>query len=56
LDDKEENIPKIIDRIKDCFDNFDERYKDFEYYREFIKKEPSKFIDDLRKIFIKVEK
>ena len=56
FDDKEENIPKIIDRIKDCFDNFDERYKDFEYYREFIKKEPSKFIDDLRKIFIKVEK
>jgi len=56
FEDKEENIPKIIEKIKDCFENFEERYKDFEYYRNVIKNEPQKFIEDLKKIFIKVEK
>jgi len=55
FEDKEENIPKIIEKIKDCFKNFEERYKDFEYYREFIRNEPQKFIEDLKKIFVKVE-
>jgi len=54
--DREENIPNIIDKIKDCFENYEERYKDFEYYREVIKNEPQKFIEDLKKIFVKVEK
>ena len=56
FEDREENIPKIIDKIKDCFENYEERYKDFEYYREVIKNGPQKFIEDLRKIFVKVEK
>jgi hypothetical protein len=56
FEDKEENIPKIIEKIKDCFKNFEERYKDFEYYREYIKNEPQRFIEDLKKIFVKVEK
>lgn len=56
FDDKKENIPKIIDKIKDCFENYKERYKDFECYRQFIKNEPQKFIEDLKKIFVKVEK
>jgi hypothetical protein len=55
FEDREENIPKIIDKIKDCFENYEERYKDFEYYREVIKNEPQKFIEDLKKIFVKVE-
>jgi len=55
FDDREENIPKIIDKIKDCFEKFNERYKDFDYYRQVIKNEPQKFIEDLRKIFVKVE-
>lgn len=54
FEDKEENIPKIISRIKDCFENFGERYKDFEHYRQIIKEEPKKFISDLRKISVKV--
>jgi hypothetical protein len=54
FEDKEENIPKIIDKIKDCFENFEERYKDFEYYRQIIKNEPQKFVEDLKKIFVKV--
>jgi hypothetical protein len=55
FDDREENIPKIIDKIKDCLENFKERYKDFDYYRQVIRNEPQKFIEDLRKIFVKVE-
>ena len=54
--DREENIPKIIDKIKDCFENYEERYKDFEHYREYIRNEPKKFIEDLKKTFVKVEK
>ena len=56
FEDKDENIPKIIEKIKDCFENFGERYKDFEYYRQVIRNEPQKFIDDLKKIFMKVDK
>jgi hypothetical protein len=53
FEDREENIPKIIDKLKDCLKNYEERYKDFEYYRQIIKHEPKKFIEDLRKIFVR---
>jgi hypothetical protein len=56
FEDREENIPKIIEKIRDCFENFEERYKDFEYYRKVIRNGPQKFVEDLRKIFVKVEK
>jgi len=51
--DKEENISKIIEKIKDCFENFEERYKSFDYYRQIIRSEPQKFLEDLKSIFIK---
>jgi hypothetical protein len=54
FEDTEKDIPKIIEKINDCFENFEERNKDFEYYRKIIRNEPQKFIDDLKKIFIKV--
>jgi len=56
FEDKEENIPKIIEKIKDCLENFEERYKDFDYYRQVIKNEPQKFVEDLKKIFVRVNK
>ena len=56
FEDREENIPKIIEKIRDCFENFEERYKDFEYYRKVVRNGPQKFVEDLRKIFVKVEK
>ena len=56
FEDREENIPKIVDKIKECFENYEERYKDFEHYREVIKNEPQRFVEDLKKIFVKVEK
>lgn len=55
FEDKEENIPEIVEKIRDCFENFEERYKDFEYYRQVIRGEPQKFIEDLKKIFVKVD-
>lgn len=55
FEDNEENIPKIIEKIKDCFENFEERYKDFDYYRQVIKNEPQKFLEDLKKIFVKID-
>lgn len=54
FDDKEENIPLIIGKIKDCLVNYEERMKDFENYREIIRNEPKRFIEDLKKIFVKV--
>lgn len=53
FEDKNKNIPRIISKIEDCFDNFDERSIDFNYYRGIIKQEPRKFNEDLKKIFIK---
>ena len=55
FDERDENIPEIINKIRDCFENFDERYKDFDHYREVIKNEPQKFVEDLKKIFVKAE-
>ncbi len=54
FEDKKENIPKIIERIRDCLENYNERYKDFDNYREIIRKEPEKFVEDMKKIFVKV--
>jgi hypothetical protein len=55
FEDRDENIPKIVDRIRDCFDNYEERYKDFEYYREVARNGTQRFIENLRKIFVKIE-
>jgi len=52
FEDKEESIPTIVERIRDCLENFEERYKDFDYFRQVIREEPKKFLEDLKKIFI----
>jgi len=54
FDAKLENIPKIIEKIKDCFENYEERVRDFDHYREIIRNEPQRFVEDLRKIFVKI--
>ncbi|MCL4546186.1 MAG: hypothetical protein M1576_00375 [Deltaproteobacteria bacterium] len=54
FEDKKENIPKIICKILECFGNYEKKYKDFDYYREVIKQEPQKFVEDVKKIFVKV--
>ncbi|RKX59395.1 MAG: hypothetical protein DRP29_04685 [Thermodesulfobacteriota bacterium] len=51
FENKEENIPLIVDKIKDCFKNFEMHYRNFENYRNIIKSEKEKFIKDLKSIF-----
>jgi len=51
FEDKEENIPLIVEKIKNCFENYERHYKNFENYRNIIKGEPEKFIKDLKNIF-----
>jgi hypothetical protein len=41
----------VIDNSERKDVNFDERYRDFDCYREVIKRESQKFIEDLREIF-----
>jgi len=50
--DCEDMIPQIINSILDCLNNFEKRSSDFIKYREIIKNEPSKFISDLKNIFL----
>lgn len=49
----EKNIPAIVRKIKYCINNHENAYRDFETYREIIKQEPQKFIEDLSAIFKK---
>ncbi len=51
FDDKEENIPGIVNRIKNCFDNYNEEYKNFEIYRKIVENEKNYSIKALRTIF-----
>jgi len=51
IDDNVKNIPFIVDKIKDCFENFPERYKDFDFYRRQIREEPIKFKENIKNIF-----
>jgi len=44
---KKKSIPLIVEKMKDCFKNFEMHYKNFENYRNIIKSEPEKFIKDL---------
>ncbi len=56
FENKSKNIPNIIEKIKDCFNNYEKRYNDFDFYRKVIKEEPKKFKEDLKKIFVKTVK
>ncbi|MDA8089118.1 MAG: hypothetical protein M0Z61_02680 [Nitrospiraceae bacterium] len=53
FEDKIENIPIITGKIKECFALFKEKNGDFDGFREIIKKDKSKFVEDLKSIFIK---
>ncbi|TCW60160.1 hypothetical protein [Treponema sp. J25] len=51
FDANKKNIPLIIKKIKSCFENYETITKEFEYYREIIRNERTKFLDDLKNIF-----
>ncbi|WP_292460125.1 hypothetical protein [Methanothermococcus sp.] len=51
FEDQVEYIPNVINKIKDCFENFEKRCCDFDYYRRVINEEPDKFVSNLKQIF-----
>lgn len=55
IEDKVENLEVISERIKDCLNNFYVRYNDFNVYREMIRNEKQRFLNDLEKVFIKTD-
>lgn len=52
FEDKIKSIPAIVEKIVDCIQNYEKRRLDFEEYRELVRKEPEKFLEDLKEIFI----
>jgi hypothetical protein len=46
-----ENIPQIVEKIRDCFADYKARSVDFEGYREKILGEERQFEDDIERIF-----
>ena len=48
-----EEIPNIIERIEDCLANYDQLADDFKSYRQVLHGEKEKFIEDIKKVFIK---
>jgi hypothetical protein len=53
FDKNQNNIPLIIERIKDCLINYDKAINDFKPYRQAIYHEKEKFIDDIQTVFVK---
>lgn len=51
IDAKIKNIPIIIDKIRQCFENYEINSKKFESYRDKIKNEETLFIDNIKSIF-----
>lgn len=52
FDDTEKNIPKIINKIQDCVENYNVCIKSFKNYRKFIVNEKDEFIKDCKDIFL----
>jgi len=50
----DKNFSKIISKIKECFLNYELRFKDFEEFRKRVILAPQRFIEDLKKIFQKI--
>jgi hypothetical protein len=44
-------INSVVSTIEDCMNDYNKKLNDFQKYREIIKEEPNKFIDDIKKIF-----
>ena len=51
FDDANKNIPKIINEINDCINNYSSNYEKFEEYRKIISNEHNVFKQDIKNIF-----
>ena len=50
--DSRNNIPKITELILDCMNNYKKRWLDFEGYRDFIREDYTRFVKQVRAIFL----
>lgn len=53
FEDDEANIPNVVQKIRACLVNYQDKYKDFDYYRKIIKDSYKRFINNLQSIFVK---
>lgn len=51
FDDKSQNIPVIVQKIKQCFENYEIENRKFDKYRQYIKSEEKAFEEDIKRIF-----
>ena len=49
------NIGRITRLIRSCLQDYERHTKDFDHYRDLIRKEEQQFTDDLRSVFVKSE-
>lgn len=54
FDDRDISIPLIVDKIHEILSDYDSVIDDFKEYREFIKSEEDKFVQDAVNIFSKI--
>jgi len=52
----DKQVPEIIACIKDCLTNYDKRIEDFKPYRDVVYSEKEKFVEDIKKVFVKILK
>jgi hypothetical protein len=50
----QDQIPGIIQQLKNCLTNYNEVLSDFEPYRKTLYREKEKFISDIQSVFVKV--
>lgn len=49
--DVDSNIPTILNKIRECLNEYDQKVKDFDYYRKVITMERHVFEEDVKSIF-----
>ncbi len=54
FNDEDSSIPLVVNKIQDVLSDYDNVINDFKEYREFIKSEEDKFIQDAVNIFSKI--
>jgi hypothetical protein len=48
-----DQVPQIIERIRECLNHYDERVNDFKPYRKTLYQEEEEFVSDIQKLFVK---
>ncbi|RXK81866.1 hypothetical protein [Filimonas effusa] len=52
FNDVKEDIPAILEQIRYCFNNYDSATRDFDHYRDSIRRQEAEFNNDLEQIFV----